>query len=266
VEFDRLIQAIEACGSRPSTQQASAPHEYNSLAFSDRQRFDKQPNKPVANRHPEFPQTYQLDFRKAPNRVSANVPTSRALSGNSPTGENPHPDWVCGAASRACELPHEVKPKTPPPAPAPEKPLPVWPEADCGGGEEKLVFSGSLLQAEQREARRWLGEIQPELRQLVLDEHAGLLRGQEVRNPLGLLRYLIRAAQEGRFTPTIAYRVAEARQRATEVAQRQRQAREEARITQTQTPEERRRLSAEHVARMRALLGARTGVWPGERS
>lgn len=257
VEFDRLIQAIEACGSRQSAQSVSAPHEYNSLAFSDRQILYKPPNKPVANRHPEFPKTYQLDSRKAPNRVSANVPTSRALSGNSPTGANPHPDWVCGPPSRAGGLPHDKKPLTPPPAPAPNEPSPVWPEADCGGGEEKLVFSGSLLLAEQREARRWLGEVRPELRQLVLDEHAGQLRGlKEVRNPLGLLRYLIRAAQEGRFTPTIAYRVAEARERAREAVLRQRQAREEARITQS--PEARRRLSAEHVALMRALLGAGT--------
>jgi len=260
VDFDRLTQAVEACGARIS---AAEPHKDKSLAFSDRQSIDKPTNKPVANRHPEFPQTCQLDFRKPPNRVSAIVPTSRALSGNSPTGANPHPDGACATASRARVLLHEIKTTTPPPAPAPDKPLPVWPEADCGGSsEENLFFSGSLLQAEQREARRWLEDVRPELRQLVLDEHAGLMRGpREVRNPLGLLHHLIRAAQEGRFTPTIAYRVAEARQRAAEAAMRQRQAREEARIAQA--PEARRRLSAEHVAQMRARLGAGSAAGQG---
>jgi len=262
VEFDRLISAIEACGARIS---AAEPHEDKSMAFSDRQSIDKPTNQPVANRHPEFPETCQLDFRKPPNRVAENVPTRRALSGNSPTGANPHPDGACATASRARVLLQEIKTTTPPPAPAPNAPIPVWPEADCGGGsEENLFFSGSLLQAEQREARRWLEDVRPELRQLVLDEHAGLMRGlKEVRNPLGLLYHLIRAAREGRFTPTIAYRVAEARERAIEAAMRQRQAREEARIAQA--PEARRRLSAEYVAQMRARLGAGSAAGQGRR-
>jgi hypothetical protein len=115
-----------------------------------------------------------------------------------------------------------------------------------------LVFSGTLLPAEQAVARTWLADLAPELRQLVLDEHAGMVRGREIRNPLGYLHTLVRVARAGRFLPTIAYRVAQARQEAEARAKTQRQAREVLR----QDPGPTARLAArEHLARMRAQLG-----------
>jgi hypothetical protein len=115
-----------------------------------------------------------------------------------------------------------------------------------------LVFSGTLLPSEQAVARTWLAELAPELRQLVLDEHAGMVRGREIRNPLGYLHTLVRVARAGRFLPTIAYRVAQARQEAEARANTQRLAREALR----QGPDPVARLAIrEHLARMRAQLG-----------
>jgi hypothetical protein len=118
--------------------------------------------------------------------------------------------------------------------------------------EPPLVFSGTLLPAEQAIAHQWLADMPPALRQLVLDEHAGMVRGREVRNPLGYLHTLIQAARAGRFVPTIAFRVAQAREEAQARAEAQRQAREVLR----QSPDPAARLAArEHLARMRAQLG-----------
>ena len=118
--------------------------------------------------------------------------------------------------------------------------------------EPPLVFSGTLLLSEQAVARTWFAELDPDLRQLVLDEHAGMMRGREIRNPLGYLHTLVRVARAGRFMPTIAYRVAQARQEAEARAAAGRQAREALR----QVPDPAARLVArEHLARMRAQLG-----------
>ena len=126
--------------------------------------------------------------------------------------------------------------------------------------EPPLVFSGTLLPAEQDIARQWLADLAPSLRQLVLDEHAGMVRGREVRNPLGYLHTLIQAAKAGRFVPTIAFRVAQARQEAQARGEAQRQARAVLR----QSPDSTARLAArEHLARMREQLGM--GSQGGER-
>lgn len=139
-----------------------------------------------------------------------------------------------------------------------EVPIPV--AKDCGGSGQEvsaeidppLVFSGTLLPSEQTVAQTWLADLAPDLRQLVLDEHAGMVRGREIRNPLGYLHTLVRVAKVGRFLPTIAYRVAQARQEALARAVAQRQAREALR----QSPDPAARLAArEHLARMRAQLG-----------
>lgn len=131
---------------------------------------------------------------------------------------------------------------------------------ECGGSSQDvsaetdppLIFSGSLLPSEQAAARTLLAELAPGLRQLVLDEHAGMVRGREIRNPLGYLHTLVRVARAGRFMPTIAYRVAQARQVAEAQAAAQCQAREALR----QSPDPAARLTArEHLARMRAQLG-----------
>ncbi len=118
--------------------------------------------------------------------------------------------------------------------------------------EPPLIFSATLLPSEQAVARTWLAELDAELRQLVLDEHAGMVRGREIRNPLGYLHTLVRVARAGRFMPTIAYRVAQARQAAEDRAQSLRQAREAPRPD----PDPTARLAVrEHLARLRAQLG-----------
>ncbi|HMW52251.1 MAG TPA: hypothetical protein PKD33_09215, partial [Rhodocyclaceae bacterium] len=118
--------------------------------------------------------------------------------------------------------------------------------------EPPLVFSGTLLPAEQAIAQQWLADLPPALRQLVLDEHAGMVRGREIRNPLGYLHTLVRVARAGRFMPTIAYRVAQSRQKAEARAAARLQDREA--LCRGLDPTA--RLAArEHLARMRAQLG-----------
>ena len=120
--------------------------------------------------------------------------------------------------------------------------------------ERPLVFSGKLLPAEQAIARQWLADIDADLRQLVLDEHSGMVRSREVWNPLGYLQTLIQSARAGRFTPTIAFRIAQSRQEALARAEAQRQVREIA----CHDHDPAARLAArEHLARMRAQLGIR---------
>ncbi len=87
--------------------------------------------------------------------------------------------------------------------------------------------------------------------QLALDEVAN----RQVPNPLGYLQTLIQSARAGRFTPTIAFRIAQSRQEALARAETQRQAREIARHDHDPAA----RLAArEHLARMRAQLGIRS--------
>lgn len=135
---------------------------------------------------------------------------------------------------------------------------------ECGGSSQDvsaetdppLIFSGSLLPSEQAAARTLLAELAPGLRQLVLDEHAGMVRGREIRNPLGYLHTLVRVARAGRFMPTIAYRVAQARQAAKAQAAAQAAVQRQALEALRQSPDPAARLTArEHLARMRAQLG-----------
>ncbi len=246
--FERLIAALES-------------HEAASLSHCANQASDKPAIQTGACRHPGEGQSAQQALGEAPDRDAMNRPASRHLSGNSPSGAKPHPVRVCGPSSRAGELRQEINPY-PPPAPSPV--ISVGSSvSDCekrssGEGEPKqtseppLVFSGTLLPAEQEIAHQWLADMPPALRQLVLDEHAGMVRGREVRNPLGYLHTLIQAARAGRFVPTIAFRVAQAREEAQARAEAQRQARAVLR----QSPDPAARLSArEHLARMRAQLG-----------
>jgi len=216
---------------------------------------------PGTSRHPGQGQTGQLGFDELADRAATNRTTGWPVSGNSPSGANPQQEALGGPSSRAGETLQEVN-TYPPPAPSPVKPVaaPVAPGKDCGGsgGEAlvvadlPLVFSGSLLPAEQAMARTWLAELAPELRQLVLDEHAGMVRGREIRNPLGYLHTLVRVARAGRFMPTIAYRVAQSRQKAEARAAARLQDREA--LCRGLDPTA--RLAArEHLARMRAQLG-----------
>lgn len=252
LRFDRLIAAIEVCHDGVA---GAEPREPDSPPHSAIQALGKPAIKDGAIRHPGSGQTGQLELDEPTNRESANRPTSRPVLPNSPSGANPHPQRVCGLSSRAGGIPQEITPY-PPPAPSPAQPAES--DADGGGGRsdsesgQALVFSGKLLPAEQAIARQWLADIDPELRQLVLDEHSGMVRSREVWNPLGYLQALIQAARSGRFTPTIAFRVAQSRREALARAEAQRRAREMAR----HDPDPAARLVArEHLARMRAQFG-----------
>lgn len=249
LSFERLIAALVG-------------HESASLSHGANQALDKPAIQTGACRHPGDGQSAQQELDEAPDRDTANRPTSRHLSGNSPSGAKPRPERVCGPSSRAGELQQEINPY-PPPAPSPV----ITVGSSASGHENQssgetvepkqtseppLVFSGTLLPAEQEIAHQWLADMPPALRQLLLDEHAGMVRGREVRNPLGYLHTLIQAARAGRFVPTIAFRVAQAREEAQARAEAQRQAREVLR----QSPDPAARLAArEHLARMRAQLG-----------
>ncbi|MEW5788347.1 MAG: hypothetical protein AB1899_10895 [Pseudomonadota bacterium] len=248
LSFERLIAALEG-------------HESACMSHCANQALDKPAIQTGACRHPGEGQSARQAWNDAPDRDAANRPTSRHLSGNSPSGAKPRPERAGGPSSRAGELRQEINPYPPP---APSTVIPVGSSVighenrSSGEGEPKqtaeppLVFSGTLLPAEQAIAHQWLADMPPALRQLVLDEHAGMVRGREVRNPLGYLHTLIQAARADRFVPTIAFRVAQAREEAQARADAQRQARAVLR----QNPDPAARLVArEHLARMRAQLG-----------
>lgn len=237
-------------------------HESACMAHCANPASDKPPIQTDACRHPGEGQSAQQELDEASDRDAMNRPTSRYLSGNSPSGARPSTERVCGPSSRAGELRQEINPY-PPPAPSPV----ISVGSSVSGCESRssgeayepkptselpLVFSGTLLPAEQAIAQQWLADLPPALRQLVLDEHAGMVRGREVRNPLGYLHTLVQAARADRFVPTIAFRVARAREEAQARAEAQRQARAVLR----QDPDPAARLAArEHLARMRAQLG-----------
>ena len=248
LSFERLIVTLEG-------------NEATSLSHGANQALDEPAIQTGASRHPGEGQSAQQALDEAPDRDAMNRPTSRPLSGNSPSGAKPRPERVCGPSSRAGELRQEINPY-PPPAPSPVSTVgsSVSGHANRSSGEGEprptseppLDFSGTLLPAEQAIAQQWLADLPPALRQLVLDEHAGMVRGREVRNPLGYLHTLIQAARAGRFVPTIAFRVARAREEAQARSDAQRQARE----VLCQSPDPAVRLAArEHLARMRAQLG-----------
>jgi hypothetical protein len=267
LRFDRLIAAIEACHDGVA---GVAPDDHDSLPHSAIQASDKPAIQTGVFRHPETGQTGQLALDEVANRQVPNPPTSRPVLRNSPSGANPHSHRARGLSSRASEKQQEINPY-PPPAPAPVQPAgseanggwrrgdgePVCPKPGApepAAPEQPLVFSGKLLPAEQVIARQWLADIDPHLRQLVLDEHSGMVRASEVWNPLGYLQALIQSARAGRFIPTIAFRIAQSRQEALARAEAQRQAREIARHDHDPAA----RLAArEHLARMRAQLGIR---------
>ena len=270
LRFDRLIAAIEACHAGVA---GVKPDDHASLPHSAIQASDKPAIQTGVFRHPESGQTGQLALDEPADRQVPNPPTSRPVLPNSPSGAKPHSHRARGLPSRTSEKPQEIKPY-PPPAPARAQPTvsaanggwrrsegePIGPapsESEPAAPEQPLVFSGKLLLAEQAIARQWLADIDPELRQLVLDEHSGMVRAREVWNPLGYLQTLIQTARAGRFTPTIAFRVAQSRQDALARAEAQRQVREIARHDHDPAA----RLAArEHLARMRAQLGIRQEV------
>lgn len=97
-----------------------------------------------------------------------------------------------------------------------EPPLPPTADiepADRGGGDlSDLVYPKDLLPAERAEAQGMIIVLTTPLNQQVLDEWAGIIAAGAIRaSPLGCLRALIKRAQEGRFAPERALRVAQAR-------------------------------------------------------
>ncbi len=249
--LDRLLAALE------DGHDGIGADRHDSLAPCASQGMEDPALQPGASRHPGHGQTGQLGFDEVADRETTNRPTGWPVSGNLPSGANPQLEAPGGPSSRAGETLQELNPY-PPPAPSPVPPDAV--ARECGGSgqdvsaetDPPLVFSGSLLPAEQAVARTWLAELDPKLRQLVLDEHAGMVQGREIRNPLGYLHTLVRVVRAGRFLPTIAYRVAQSRQEAEARAAARRQSREALR----QGLDPAARLAArEHLARMRAQLG-----------
>jgi hypothetical protein len=85
--------------------------------------------------------------------------------------------------------------------------------AVCSGGSvSDLEYPMKLLQAERTEAESMIGVLSSPLAQQVLDEWAGIIIAGAIRaSALGCLRALIKRAQQGRFTPERAMRVAQAR-------------------------------------------------------
>ncbi len=97
--------------------------------------------------------------------------------------------------------------KEPPPLTAETEP------ADRGGGGlSNLIYPKDLLPAERAEAEVMIGSLEAPYNQQVLDEWDGIITAGAIRaSPLGCLRALVKRAQEGRFTPERALRVAQAR-------------------------------------------------------
>jgi hypothetical protein len=102
--------------------------------------------------------------------------------------------------------------KSPQP-PAAEPLSAVSPSAGSGGGELfELEYPKDVLPAERIEAEKLITALKAPLDQQVLDEWAGILSAGAIRSsPLACLRALIKRAQDGRFTPERALRVAQAR-------------------------------------------------------
>lgn len=88
-----------------------------------------------------------------------------------------------------------------------------------GGDYPNLDYPKDLLPGEHAEAEAMIVVLATPLNQQVLDEWAGIIIAGAIRSsPLGCLRALIKRAQEGRFTPERALRVAQARKARQRVA------------------------------------------------
>ena len=81
-----------------------------------------------------------------------------------------------------------------------------------GGGVSDLKYPKDLLPGERAQAESMIVILKAPLNQQVLDEWTGIIAAGAIRtSPLGCLRALIKRAQEGRFTPERALRVAQVR-------------------------------------------------------
>ena len=81
-----------------------------------------------------------------------------------------------------------------------------------GGCVSELEYPKKLLAAERTEAETMIGVLPAPIDQQVLDEWSGIINAGAIRaSPLWCLRALIKRAQQGKFTPERALRVAQAR-------------------------------------------------------
>ncbi len=96
---------------------------------------------------------------------------------------------------------------------------------DPGGGVSDLEYPKDLLPGERAQAGSMIVVLKAPLNQQVLDEWTGVITAGAIRtSTLGCLRALIERAQEGRFAPERALRVARARKARHRVATAQAQA------------------------------------------
>ncbi len=109
--LDRLLAALEA--GHDGTDEARP----RSLAPRANQGMDEPAIQSGASRHPGPGQTGQLGLDEVADRETANRPTSRPLSGNLPSGANPHPQAPGGPTSRAGEHFMKLTPTHPQPPP-----------------------------------------------------------------------------------------------------------------------------------------------------
>lgn len=110
----------------------------------------------------------------------------------------------------------------------------------CGGGY--LVFPESLLDEERSAITNMLHGCSDSLRQMILDEIEGAIRGKLIqKGPVPFCRALLRAAQTGTFTPNLGVAVLGGRNAAARHAER---------LAQTPAP------SAEDMVRTEADIAA----------
>lgn len=96
-------------------------------------------------------------------------------------------------------------------------------ETDLGkspGSVDKLIWPVSFQQSSQASAEQILQDCPVAIRQLVLDEVAGLVERGKVRYPIALLRTLCSNAKRGRFFPDAALDIQRKRE-ATALAEQQ---------------------------------------------
>ncbi|MFN7426720.1 MAG: hypothetical protein ACK5T2_09775, partial [bacterium] len=134
------------------------------------------------------------------------------------------------------------------------------------GGGEALIFPTRLLPQERDAAQRLLSHLAGQ-HQVLLDELAGRLQTERVRNPLAYLRGLIQRAAAGQFVPELAPRIAAERDRIRQESEaRHAQEAEERRLAaERATPEyqardrERRQRISALLSDMRRHIGASRG-------
>ena len=122
------------------------------------------------------------------------------------------------------------------------------------GGGDGLIFPARLLPQERDAAQRLLSHLAGQ-HQVLLDELAGRLQTERVRNPLAYLRGLIQRAAAGQFVPELAPRIAAERDRIRQESEaRQAQDAEQRRLAAERATPEYQARERERRQRISALL------------